>query len=186
MLKPPHVDRSSLVVVAVAPLPAHVALTVSGSGICPPGGGPPPGLPEATPASATGKPGHRVLGSVMVTFTLALCSPLPTTKAESGMMKQSEPNVSPLNWTISMVACCMTELPPEFWVGRNTKSLRPTLSWTKVGLVRSGNHKPFASANLVEKWPGPRKPAANAALLVIAHTITAPIAVTNNLCARVI
>src|SRR5258706_1630625 len=69
MLKPPHVDRSALVVVAVAPLPDQLPLTVNGSGIPPPGGGPP--LPEAMPANGTAKPGQLELGSVMVTLTLA-------------------------------------------------------------------------------------------------------------------
>jgi len=134
-----------------------------------------------------GGPGHRSAAERMVAWRLALWTPLPTTKSEAGMRKQSEPEtVDPSMVMNRSVACCITDVPPEFWVGLKTKSLRLTLSSTNVELFGSGFQKAFASAKSLDVWPGPRKPAANAALLVIAQTISAPITVTVNLCARVI
>src|SRR4029077_6488845 len=95
-LMAPQLNWLALLVRAVAPLPDHVAVTVSGRGIAPPGGGPPPGLPVTKDPSGTAKPAPAATGSVIVTLTRALCVSLPTTKAESGMMKHPEPNVSPL------------------------------------------------------------------------------------------
>src|SRR5216683_3874869 len=125
MAKLPQVARPELLNVAIVPLPDQVALTVSGNWIPGTGGGP-PGLPAATSDSDCGRPRQRSV-AFTVACKLALCTSLPTTKSESGIMKHSEPATEdPSMVTKSSVACCMSAVPPEFCVGLKTNSLRLT------------------------------------------------------------
>src|SRR5260370_2777032 len=90
MAKLPQIARPELLNVAIVPLPDQVALTVSGNWIPGTGGGPPPGLPAATSDSDCGRPWQRSV-AFTVASKLALCTSLPTTKSESGIIKNSEP-----------------------------------------------------------------------------------------------
>jgi hypothetical protein len=95
---------------------------------------------------------------------LAACTPLLSTKAESGTMKQSVPtNEAVCAETIMIVACCMNG-DPSWCFGRKTKVLRFTVTFAYPAPTEY--HEALASAKLDEYRPGPRKPAAEATALV--------------------